>query len=64
MNYNTFALGRQGYMSMNMIADQNAIEGLKPVARTLLEALEFDAEIAMPILIAARIKSPNTVWRR
>ncbi len=42
INYNTLALGREGYISMNMVADRNSIESLKPVAQTLLGALEFD----------------------
>ena len=43
INYNTLALGREGYISMNLVTDRDSIEGLKPVAQTLLGALEFDS---------------------
>ncbi len=42
VNYNTLALGREGYISMNMVADRNKIEELKPVAQAALAALQFD----------------------
>lgn len=42
VNYNTYALGREGYISMNLVTGMNRIESDKPVARTLLAALEFD----------------------
>lgn len=43
INYNTLALGREGYISMNMVTDRNSVEGLKPVAQSLLGALEFNS---------------------
>jgi uncharacterized membrane-anchored protein len=43
INYNTLMLGREGYISMNLVADLAAIEKLKPVARNMLASLEFDA---------------------
>lgn len=43
VNYNTLMLGREGYVSMNLVADRDQIEALKPTARLLLAALEFDA---------------------
>lgn len=43
INYNTLALGREGYISMNLVTDRDSVEGLKPVARTLLAALDFNA---------------------
>lgn len=43
INYNTLALGREGYISMNMVTDRARVEGLKPVAQTLLAALEFNS---------------------
>jgi uncharacterized membrane-anchored protein len=43
INYNTLMLGREGYISMNLVADLAAVEKLKPVARQLLASLEFDA---------------------
>ncbi|HRE17183.1 MAG TPA: DUF2167 domain-containing protein [Rhodocyclaceae bacterium] len=42
VNYNTLALGREGYISMNLVADLQQIETLKPVARTLLGSLDFN----------------------
>jgi uncharacterized membrane-anchored protein len=43
INYNTLALGREGYISMNLVTDRDSVEGLKPVAQTLLGALEFNS---------------------
>ncbi|PPD23888.1 MAG: hypothetical protein CTY24_02825 [Methylobacter sp.] len=43
VNYNTLMLGREGYISMNLIASRNSIENLKPVAQTLLADLEFNS---------------------
>lgn len=42
VNYNTLMLGREGYISMNLIASRNSIESLKPVAKTLLADLDFN----------------------
>jgi len=42
INYNTLALGREGYISMNLVTDLAAVEQLKPTAKTLLAALDFD----------------------
>lgn len=42
INYNTLALGREGYVSMNLVTDLKAIEAQKPIAHTLLAALNFD----------------------
>ena len=41
VNYNTLALGRHGYMSMNLVADLNQLAELKPHAVTLLSNLNF-----------------------
>lgn len=41
INYNTLALGREGFMSMNLVTDMQAIEELKPVAKSLLAALSY-----------------------
>jgi uncharacterized membrane-anchored protein len=41
VNYNTLALGRHGYMSMNLVADLNQLPELKPHAVTLLSHLNF-----------------------
>lgn len=43
VNYNTFALGREGYFSMNLVTDLKDLPTYKPVAETLLNALEFNA---------------------
>lgn len=42
INYNTLLLGREGYVSMNLVTDKQAVEGLKPVARNLLSSLSFN----------------------
>lgn len=42
VNYSTLALGREGYVSMNMVAARQDIEALKPTARALLATLNFD----------------------
>lgn len=41
VNYNTLALGRHGYISMNLVADLNELPILKPHATTLLSNLHF-----------------------
>lgn len=41
INYNTYALGREGYISMNLITDLKDIEKDKAHAATLLAALSF-----------------------
>jgi uncharacterized membrane-anchored protein len=41
VNYNTYMLGREGYISMNLVTGMNAVEGLKPTARELLASLDF-----------------------
>ena len=42
VNYNTLMLGREGYISMNLITGRNSVEELKPVAKFLLAGLQFD----------------------
>lgn len=42
INYNTLALGREGYISMNMVTDAQSVERLKPVASQLLSAMHFN----------------------
>lgn len=42
INYNTLALGREGYISMNLVTDVDAVESLKPTAKTLLANLDFN----------------------
>ena len=41
VNYNTLALGRHGYMSMNLVADLKQLPELKPHAVILLSNLNF-----------------------
>lgn len=43
VNYNTYALGREGYISMNLVTDAKSVEAQKPIAAQLLGALEFDS---------------------
>ncbi|HEX9392653.1 MAG TPA: DUF2167 domain-containing protein [Usitatibacteraceae bacterium] len=42
INYNTYALGRKGYISMNLVTDLSTVENEKPIARKMLAALDFD----------------------
>lgn len=41
VNYNTYALGRDGYISLNMVTDMNLIQTYKPTAHQLLAALDY-----------------------
>ncbi len=43
VNYNTYALGRQGYISLNLVTDYASIASEKPIAQRLLGALEFNS---------------------
>ena len=43
VNYNTSALGRYGYISLNFVADLDTIERYKPTAQQLLAAIEYRA---------------------
>jgi uncharacterized membrane-anchored protein len=42
VNYNTYALGRDGYFSLDLITSKGAIEANKPIANTLLAAIAYD----------------------
>jgi uncharacterized membrane-anchored protein len=42
VNYNTYALGREGYLSLNFITGLKELPAQKPDAQALLGALEFD----------------------
>ena len=42
INYNTLVLGREGYVSMNMVTDAQNVDRLKPVASQLLSAMKFN----------------------
>jgi uncharacterized membrane-anchored protein len=42
VNYNTYALGREGYFSLNLITDTEKLAGQKVHSRTLLAALEYN----------------------
>lgn len=41
VNYNTYALGREGYMSLNLVTDLKDLESQKGHARELLGGLQF-----------------------
>ena len=43
VNYNTYALGRDGYFEMNLISDDKSIDSEKQYARAMLAALEYRA---------------------
>lgn len=42
VNYNTYALGREGYISMNLVTDLNKINTERTVAHQLLAALHYN----------------------
>lgn len=43
VNYNTYALGRDGYVSLNLVTDLKVIAARKPLANELLDGLEYVA---------------------
>lgn len=42
VNYNTYALGREGYFSMNLVTGLKDLPAFKPAAHRLLEALQYN----------------------
>lgn len=42
VNYNTYALGRDGYLSLNLITNANDLPKYKPDAAKLLSAIQYD----------------------
>jgi uncharacterized membrane-anchored protein len=42
VNYNTYVLGRHGYISLNLITNSSTVESDKPSAHQLLEAVSFN----------------------
>jgi uncharacterized membrane-anchored protein len=42
VNYNTYALGREGYLSLNLITNAKDLDTYKPDAAKLLAALQYD----------------------
>jgi uncharacterized membrane-anchored protein len=42
VNYNTYALGRDGYISMNLVTGMKQIQAQKPVAHALLASLQYN----------------------
>ena len=42
INYNTYLLGREGYVSLNFVTDMSTIADEKPIAKKLLASVEFD----------------------
>jgi uncharacterized membrane-anchored protein len=42
INYNTYVLGREGYISLNLITSSSQIQKDKPVAHQLLSGIEFN----------------------
>lgn len=43
VNYNTYVLGREGYISLDLVTAASSVEHDKPVARELLAAIDFKA---------------------
>jgi uncharacterized membrane-anchored protein len=44
INYNTYVLGREGYLSLNLVTALEAIEKERPIAHELLAAVAFNKE--------------------
>jgi uncharacterized membrane-anchored protein len=42
VNYNTYVLGREGYVSLNLITSSSTVEADKPAAHELLAAVNFN----------------------
>jgi uncharacterized membrane-anchored protein len=42
VNYNTYVLGREGFLSLNLVTSVSQIESQKPAAHTLLAAVNFN----------------------
>jgi len=42
VNYNTYALGRDGYISMNLVTELNKIDAERPFAHQLLASLNYN----------------------
>jgi uncharacterized membrane-anchored protein len=42
VNYNTYLLGREGYVSMNLVTGANTVESQKPLAKQILASVEFN----------------------
>jgi len=43
VNYNTYALGRDGYFSLNLLSESDRVEGEKKVAQELLADLSYNS---------------------
>jgi uncharacterized membrane-anchored protein len=43
VNYNTYLLGREGYVSMNLVTSASAVDADKSAARELISAVDFDS---------------------
>jgi uncharacterized membrane-anchored protein len=43
VNYNTYALGRDGYLEVDLLTAENVVEHNKPYAKQVLAALEYNA---------------------
>jgi len=43
VNYNTYALGREGYFTLNLMTQADRLQGNKVHSRILLAALEYNA---------------------
>jgi len=41
INYNTLVLGREGYVSLNLITSLDQVDALKPIGKTLVDHLSF-----------------------
>ena len=42
VNYNTYVLGREGYVSMNLVTELGEVESQKPIAKSLIGHVDFD----------------------
>ncbi len=42
VNYNTYALGRDGYLEVDLLTDEKTVEAQKPFAKQVLAAIEYN----------------------
>jgi uncharacterized membrane-anchored protein len=64
VNYNTYALGRQGYFELNLVTNEDAITEVKNHAGVVLAALEYTPGERYTDLTHRPTGWRNMVWRR
>jgi uncharacterized membrane-anchored protein len=64
LNYDIRVLGREGYLSMNAVADMRDMAMVKEGMQRVLPMAQFDAGHAYADYKPAPTSSPATAWRR